>query len=124
MPSSAFTKPGGYQGDASLFVLDTGPVRLDPALGAYVGTNPNPLINVAPFDATVGPDPSNPTPKPSPGQPRDGLDPHEPVATSPNAQGILMPFLLQTAGMVDPCVSAGTPLPCTAPPVHAPGQGL
>jgi hypothetical protein len=124
MASSAFTQPGGYQGDAALYVLDTGPVRLDPALGTFVGTNANPLINVAPFDATVGPDPSNPTPKPSPGLPRDGLDPHEPVATSPNAQGILMPFLLQSSGMVDPCVSAGTPLPCSAPPVHAPGQGL
>ena len=123
-PSSTFTQPGGYQGDAALFVLDTGPIRLDPALGVFVGTNANPLINVAPFDATVGPDPANPVPKSDPGQARDGLDPHEPVATSPNAQAMLTPFLSYTTGMGDPCTSAGTPVPCAAPPVHTLGEGL
>lgn len=110
-PSSTFTQPGGYDGDASLFVLDTGPVRYDSALHEYVGTNANPLINVAPFEATGS-------------QANDGLDPHEPVATSPAAQAILGPFLMDASGVTDPCVDAGVPEPCAAPAVHTVGEGL
>ncbi len=124
LPSSTFNQPGGYGGDAALFVLDTGPLRQEG--GLWVGTNPNPLTNLAPKDA-VQPAPS--------GSANDGLDPHEPTATSPAAQGLIIPFLTRaSAGMVDPCLTpapvepfttpyAGTPVTCTAPPVHTPGEG-
>lgn len=128
-PSADFNLPGGLAGDppASLFVIDTGPIRVEDAdndgADEVVGTNPNPISNVAPVDAT-GLDPS---------RWNDGLDPHEPSATSPAAQALIVPFL-RGEGTFDPCLApapshpfdppyAGAPQPCTAPPIHTLGEG-
>ncbi|HSI81209.1 MAG TPA: hypothetical protein VK919_11235, partial [Solirubrobacterales bacterium] len=108
----------------TIFTLDTGPISPTPP---FVGTNPNPDWNIAPVGRTTGPG----------AQPNDGLDPHEPAATSPAAQQMAIPFLLGL-GTYDACVDeapgpdemppwdvpySGEPEPCSAPPVHSPGQG-
>jgi hypothetical protein len=117
-PSSSFTQAGGYQGPAALFVLDTGPIRVedydDDGDEEVVGTNPNPISNVAPVDRIPG--------NLDPSAWNDGLDPHAPVATSPAAQEMIIAFLGE-GGMVDPCVADSTPVPCTAPPIPTLGQG-
>jgi hypothetical protein len=123
--SAAFNRPGGLAMDAAdavAFTIDTGPLRSQG--GRTVGTLPNPDWNIAPVDA--GPSAAD-----------DGLDPHESAATSPAAQQSAMPFLLGQ-GVYDPCVDgapgpaemppwtvpySGTPSPCSAPPLHEPGQG-
>ncbi|HSI81627.1 MAG TPA: hypothetical protein VK919_13350, partial [Solirubrobacterales bacterium] len=121
LDSSAFNVPGGFEGPATIFTLDTGPISPTPP---FVGTNPNPDWNIAPVGRSGG-------------QPNDGLDPHAPAATSPAAQQMAIPFLLGL-GAYDACVdeapgpdemppwgvpSSGEPEPCSAPPVHSPGQG-
>jgi len=117
-PSSSFTAPGGYGGPATLFVFDTGVVRVEDWDGdgddEVVGTNPNPISNRAPVDATGLEFPLW----------FDGLDPHEPVASSPGAQQLAGDFLTGT-GIPDPCLSGGgTPIPCNSPPIHVLGEGL
>jgi hypothetical protein len=135
-PSAQFNLPGGYAGPepASLFTIDTGPIRVEDFDGdgdsEVVGTNPNPISNVAPVDQ-AGLDPANWN---------DGRDPHEPSATSPAAQALIVPFLLDQ-GVFDSCVAPApqhpfsppydevggestTPEPCRAPPIHTIGEGL
>jgi hypothetical protein len=122
--SADLNVPGGFETNASLFTIDTGVIRAGPGGAGFVGTNPNLDWNIAPVDATTT-------------EENDGLDPHEPAATSPAAQQLAIPFLLGQ-GVYDACVSeapgpmdmppwpvpyTGTPAPCTAPPLHEPGQG-
>jgi hypothetical protein len=124
-PDDLNVMPGYTGAPATLFTFDTGEIRDDPGPGTeWIGSNANPDWNIAP----VGRSGMNPN---------DGLDPHEPAATSPKAQQIAIPFLLGQ-GAFDSCVS-GAPGPldmppwtppymgvaefCTAPPVHSPGQG-
>ncbi len=122
--SSDLNVPGGFETNASLFTIDTGVIRAGPGGAGFVGTNPNLDWNVAPVDATTT-------------EENDGLDPHEPAATSPVAQQLAIPFLLGQ-GIYDACVSeapastdmppwpvpySGTAAPCSAPPLHEPGQG-
>jgi hypothetical protein len=124
--SAEFNVPGGHVPDsgAVMYTFDTGPLRDDDPGPAWVGTTPNPDWDIAPVSrdgATAN----------------NGLDPHEPAATSPSAQLAAIPFLLGE-GFYDPCVSGapgptvmppwitpftGTPEPCEAPPVHSFGQG-
>ncbi|MQA74493.1 MAG: hypothetical protein GEU88_09180 [Solirubrobacterales bacterium] len=116
----AFERPGGFDGPASMFTIDTGSIRREG--GEFVGTNPNLDWNIAPVDATNT-------------EPNDGLDPHQPAATSPAAQQTAIPFLLGQ-GVYDPCVDpepgeippfavpySGTPEACSAPPRNSIGQG-
>jgi hypothetical protein len=122
--SDDLNQVGGYAGgDAVAYTLDTGAIGTED--DEIVGTTPNPDWKIAPLGA-IGLTPN------------DGLDPHEPGATSPAAQQVAIPFLLGQ-GYYDACVSgAPGPLdmppwsvpyggapgdPCTAPPVHSPGQG-
>jgi hypothetical protein len=122
LESPELNQPGGFDGSAALFTFDTGPIRTEG--GQIVGSNPNLDWNIAPVDRSGS-------------TPNDGLDPHEPVATSPAAQQSAIPFLLGQ-GIYDPCVNGapgptdmppwtvpytGTPSPCSAPPVHSLGQG-
>ncbi len=126
---------GGWDSpdDAVMYTFDTGPLRIEG--GEVVGTTPNPDWNIAPVSragTTLA-------------QANNGLDPHEPSATSPASQLAAIPFVLGQ-GNYDPCVTGapgpadmppwtvpypnpfpGSPsdaFPCPAPPVHSLGQGL
>jgi hypothetical protein len=114
--------PGGYTGASAVsYMLDTGPIRTES--GQIVGSNPNLDWNLAPLDQA------------GLANPNDGRDPHGPGATAPAAQEMTIPFLLEGA-YYDPCVTpapsdippwstpfAGTPVPCSAPPLSSNGQG-
>jgi hypothetical protein len=109
---------------SALFVFDTGPLRWGPNEHAewsgVVGTNPNPFTNLAPVDAL-----HSATSTFDPATWKDGLDPHEPTATSPMSQASMLRFFNAASedpsvdNTVDPCGGA----PCTAPPAHLPGEG-
>jgi hypothetical protein len=124
-PSADFQDGDGLDGQSAvIYTFDTGAI---PGAQPFNGSNANPDWNIAPLGRSGM-------------NPNDGLDPHEPGATSPKAQQIAIPFLLDQ-GMFDACLApgpgvpaaldmppwnvpyTGTAQPCTAPPVHSPGQG-
>jgi hypothetical protein len=124
--SSRFNQPGGLPGEnAVMMTTDTGDVRPGPGNPATLGTKANPDWNIAPVTGTAVAD-------------NEGHDPHQPGATSPATQQMLMPFLLGQ-GFFDPCgngppgelaqppfatpVSSPNPVPCPAPPIDYVGNG-
>jgi len=120
-PSSQFNVAGGLPNEnAVMMTTDTGPVVPGgPGMPPYLGTMANPDWNIAPVSGT-------------PGVENGGYDPHQPGATSPATQQMLMPFLLDQ-GYFDPCgngapdiygqppfatpISSLNPVPCTAPAI-------
>lgn len=119
--SSAFNVAGGLPDEnAVMMTTDTGPVVPGgPGNPPYLGTMANPDWNIAPVSGKSGVE-------------NGGYDPHQPGATSPAIQQMLMPFL-KDEGFHDPCgngapdifgqppfatpLSSPNPVPCTAPAI-------
>ncbi len=119
--SNQFNQPGGLPDvNSTMVVTDTGPVRSggvgEPPI---LGTMANPDWNIAPVSG-VGADFN------------DGYDPHQPGATSPALQQVLVPF--ETGqGFIDSCgngapdiyVQQPFPVPTTSPnPVPCPAPAV
>jgi len=118
--SSQFNQAGGLPGEnAVMMTTDTGPVTHGVGGNPVLGTKANPDWNIAPVSGNGSTD-------------NEGYDPHQPGATSPAIQQMLMPFLLGD-GFHDSCgngapdiygqppfplpTSSPNPVPCPAPPI-------
>jgi len=118
--SSQFNQAGGLPGEnAVMMTTDTGPVVHGVDGNPVLGTKANPDWNIAPVSGNATVD-------------NEGYDPHQPGATSPAIQQMLMPFLLGD-GFHDACgdgapdiygqppfpvpLSSPNPVPCPAPPI-------
>ncbi|MBK8294063.1 MAG: hypothetical protein IPK93_04515 [Solirubrobacterales bacterium] len=125
-PSSQFNQAGGLPGEnAVMMTTDTGPVRHNEDGNAVLGTKANPDWNIAPVSGNGTVD-------------NAGYDPHQPGATSPATQQMLMPFLTGQ-GYFDPCgdgapdidgqppfatpLTSPNPVPCPAPAIDYIGNG-